>query len=167
VQGTLIRAGLRFALPVGRSRVRPMSWRLRADIQPAELLMDKGLVIHPLAFLAGNDLVAAACLRKIRNDEYIAGVLIRSADGLFRERIDVNEGEISTDGPAGWEVELLRVGTRQTSVILRLGNNVVARINGDTIGVEPDAACVGILHRHAGLQITLHVDRLRLTEAPR
>ena len=44
VQGTLIRAGLRFALPVDRSPVLPMSWRLRADIQPVELQMDKGLV---------------------------------------------------------------------------------------------------------------------------
>jgi hypothetical protein len=165
--GTLIRAGLRFALPDDRSPVRPMSWRLRADIQPAELLMDKGLVIHPLAFLAGNDLVAAACLRKIRNDEYIAGVLIRSADGLFRERIDVYEGEIFRDGQVRWELELLRVGTRQTTAVVRLNNNVVARINGDTTSVEPDAACVGILHRHSGLQITLHVDQLLLTEAPR
>ena len=33
-QGTMIRAGLRFALPVGPSRVLPMSWRLRADIRP-------------------------------------------------------------------------------------------------------------------------------------
>jgi hypothetical protein len=167
VQGTLIRAGLRFALLVNRSAVRPMSWRLRADIQPAELLMDKGLVIHPLAFLAGNDLVAAACLRKIRNDEYIAGVLIRSADGLFRERIDVNEGEIFRDGPVRWELELLRIGTRQTTALVRLRDNVVARINGDTTSVEPDAGCVGIVHRHSGLQITLHVDELRLTEAPR
>jgi hypothetical protein len=144
-----------------------MSWRLRADIQPAELLMDPGLVIHPLAFMAGNDLVAAACLRKIRNDEYIAGVLIRSADGLFRERIDVNEGEIFRDGQVRWKLELLRVGTRQTTAVLRLNNNVVARINGDTTSVEPDAACVGILHRHSGLRITLHVDQLLLTEAPR
>jgi Peptidase family M23 len=165
--GTLIRAGLCFALPDDRSPVRPMSWRLRADIQPAELLMDPGLVIHPLAFMAGNDLVAAACLRKIRNDEYIAGVLIRSADGLFRERIDVNEGEIFRDGQVRWKLELLRVGTRQTTAVLRLNNNVVARINGDTTSVEPDAACVGILHRHSGLRITLHVDQLLLTEAPR
>ena len=167
LQGTLIRAGLRFALPVDRLPVRPMSWRLRADIKPAELQMDKGLVIHPLAFLAGNDVVAAACLRKIRNDEYVAGVLIRSADGLFRERIDVNEGEIFRDGPVRWELELLRLGTRQTTAVLRLDDNVVARINGDTTSVEPDAACVGILHRHSGLQITLHVDQLLLTEAPR
>jgi hypothetical protein len=167
VRGTLIRAGLCFTLPVDRSPVRPMSWRLRADIQPAELLMDKGLVIHPLAFLAGNDVVAAACLRKIRNDEYIAGVLIRSADGLFRERIDVNEGEIFRDGQVRWELELLRVGTRQTTAVVRLNNNVVARINGDTTSVEPDTGCVGILHRHSGLQITLHVDQLLLTEAPR
>ena len=69
-----------------------MSWRLKADIKPAELEMSKGQVIHPLAFLAGDDLVAAACLRKIRNDKFVAGVLIRSADGLFRERIDVKRG---------------------------------------------------------------------------
>ena len=144
-----------------------MSWRLEADIKPAELRMSKGQVIHPLAFLAGDDLVAAACLRKIRDDEYVAGVLIRSADGLFRERIDVNEGEIFRDGPVRWELELLRLGTRQTTAVLRLDGNVVARINGDTTSVEPDTACVGILHRHSGLQITLHVDQLLLTEAPR
>jgi hypothetical protein len=49
---------------------------------------------------------------------------------------------------------------------LRLDNKVVARINGDTTSVEPDAAAVGILHRHSGLQITLHVDQVLLTEAP-
>jgi hypothetical protein len=164
--GTMIRAGLRFALPLDRF-VRPMSWRLRADIRPAELLMDKGLVIHPLTFLASNNLVAAACLRKTGNDKYIAGVLIRSGDGLFRERIDVNEGEISKDVPVRWELELLRVGTLQTTAVVRLNNNVVARINGDTTSVEPDTGCVGILHRHKGLQIMLHVDQLLLTEVLR
>jgi hypothetical protein len=167
LQGSLIRAGLRFFLPVGRLPVRPMSWRLKADIRPAELLMDKGLLIHPLAFLIGDDLVAAACLRKIRSDKLVAGVLIRSADGLFRERIDVSEGEIFRDGRIRWELDLLRLGTRQTTAVLRLDNNVVARINGDTSSVEPDAGFVGILHRHSGLQITLHVDQLLLTEAPR
>ncbi len=111
--------------------------------------------------------MAAACLRKIRSDKLIAGVLIRSADGLFRERIDVSEGEIVRDGPVRWELELLRSGTRQTTVVLRLDGNVVARINGDTTDVEPDTACVGILHRHGRLQRTLHVDQLFLTEAPR
>jgi Peptidase family M23 len=167
LQGTLIRAGLRFALPVDHRSVHPMSWRLRADIRPAELLMDKGIVIHPLAFLASNDLVAAACLRKTGDDEYFAGVLIRSADGLFRERINVTEGEISRDGPVRWELDLLRVGTRQTTAVLRLNHNVVARINGGTTSVEPDTGCVGILHRYSGLQVTLHVDQLLLTEALR
>jgi hypothetical protein len=124
-------------------------------------------VIHPLAFLVGGNVVAAACLRKISSGEIVAGVLIRSADGRFRERIDVIEGKISTDDPIGWDLELLRVGTRQTTAVLRLKNSVVARINGDTTSVEPDAGCVGILHRHDGLRITLHVDQLLLTEAPR
>ena len=166
-QGALIRAGLRFALPVDRA-VRPMSWRLKADIKPAELQMDKGLVMHPLAFLACNDVVAAACLRKVISGELFAGVMIHSKDGLFRERINKSEkGKISTDDPIAWDLELLRVGTRQTTLVLRLGNNEVVRIDGDTASVEPEAACVGILHRHSGLQITLHVDELLLTEAPR
>ena len=159
--GTLIRAGLRFTLPAQR-----MSWRLAADIRPAELEMSRGQVIHPLAFLSGDSLVAAACLRQIR-DKYFAGVLIRSADGLFRERIDVTEGEISRDVAVRWELELLRLGTRQTTAVVRLGNKVVARINGDTTSVEPDNACIGILHMHSGLQITLHVDQLALTEESR
>jgi hypothetical protein len=129
--------------------------------------MDEGLEIHPLTFLAGNEVVAAACLRKTRNDELIAGVLIRSADGLFRERIDVIEGEIFRDDPVQWELELLRIGTQQTTAVLRLRDTVVARINGDTTSVEPDAACVGIAHRHRGLGITLHVDQILLTEALR
>jgi hypothetical protein len=162
VPETLIRAGLRFALPAQR-----MSWRLAAHIEPVQLEMSRGQVIYPLALLAGETLVAAAQLRKIRNDKHIAGVLIRTADGLFRERIDVKEGEILLDSPVRWELDLLRLGTRQTTAVLRLGNNVVARINSDTRHVEPDNACVGILHRHGGLQITLHVDRLLLTEAPR
>ena len=73
-------------LPVDRCCIAPMSWRLRADTQePAELQMDEGLgdVIR-LAFLAGNDVVAAACARrKVTADELIAGVMVRSADGLF------------------------------------------------------------------------------------
>ena len=162
LQGAPIRAGLSFSLPARR-----MSWRLGADIKPAELEMDTGLLIHPLAFLVGDDLVAAACLRKIRTDKFVTGVLIRSADGLFRERIDVKEGTISSDCLVRWELDLLRLGTRQTTTVLRLDNNVVARINGDTTSVEPNTGCVGILHRHSGLQITLHVDQLLLTETPR
>ena len=167
VQGTVIRAGLRFALPIKRLPVRPMSWRLRADIRPVELDMDEGLEIHPLVFLIGDEVVAAACLRKIRNNEFVTGVLIRSVDGLFREKIDVDKGKIVRNISAKWELDLIRLGTRQTTAVVRINNNVIARINGDTTRVEPDAGCVGVLHRHSGLQVTLHIDQLRLTEAPR
>jgi Peptidase family M23 len=159
---TLIRAGLRFTLPAGR-----MSWRLKADIRLAELGMDTGLVIHPLAFLLGKELIAAACLRKLRNDKFVAGVLIRSEAGLLKERIDVIEGIVVRDVPIRWELDLIRLGTRQTTAVLRLNSQVVARVDGDTTSAEPDAACVGILHRNSGLKLTLHLDQLRLTEAPR
>lgn len=165
--GSLIRAGLCFALPVARLPVRPMSWRVRADIRLAQLQMQAGLAVFPLGFLAGDSLVAAACLRKIGNDRLVAGVLIRAADGLVRERIDVTEGEIFQNAAVRWELELLRVGTRQTTAVLRLGNAVTSRVNGDTATVEPDTACVGIIHHHHNVQATLHVDRLLLTEALR
>ena len=130
--------------------------------------MDEGLEIHPLAFLVGDNVVAAACLRKIRGGKLVTGVLIRSTDGLFRERVNVKkEGKLIPDAPAKWELDLLRLGTRQTTAVLRLAGSEVARINGDTTSVEPDTGCVGILHGHSGLQITLHVDQLLLTEAPR
>jgi hypothetical protein len=166
-QGSTIRAGLRFALPVNRSPVRPMSWRLKADIKLVKLEMEEGLVIYPLAFLIGDDLVAAACPQKVRNDEFVTGVLIRTADGMFRERIDIVEGKIVRNVPARWELDLIRLGTRQTIAVVRINKNVIARINGDTTSVEPDAGCVGILHKPSGLKIALHVDQLRLTEAPR
>jgi Peptidase family M23 len=161
-QGRLIRAGLSFSLPSRR-----MSWRLEAEIRPTELGMVNGQVIHPLAFLAGNTLVAAACLRQIGDGEYAAGVLIRSANGLFKERIDVIEGEISPGDTLTWKLDLIRIGTRQTTAVLQLNDDVVARINGDTTSVEPDTGFVGILHRHSGLQITLQADELLLTEALR
>jgi Peptidase family M23 len=165
--GSLIRAGLCFALPVTRLPVRPMSWRVRADIRLAQLQMQAGLAVCPLAFLAGDSVVAAACLRKIGNDKLVAGVMIRAADGLVRERIDVTEGEIVRDAAVRWELELLRVGTRQTTAVLRLDNNVIARVNGDTTSIEPDTVCVGITHEHTDVQATLHFDRLLLTETLR
>jgi hypothetical protein len=131
------------------------------------LQLGRGQVALPLAFLIGDDIVAAACIRKIGDDKFAAGVSIRSAEGLFRERIDAIEGEIFTDGPVRWELELLRLGTRQSTAVVRLDENVVARVGGDTIGVEPNAACVGILHGQSDVRITFYVDQVRLTEAPR
>lgn len=68
---------------------------------------------------------------------------------------------------AKWDLKLLRIATRQTTAVLRLNNQIVVRINGDTMSAEPDAADGGIVHKNSRLRITLHVDQLRLTEAPR
>lgn len=121
----------------------------------------------PPSVRRGDSLVAAACFRKIQDDRYFTGVLIRSADGSFRERIDIAEGEVFEDVAIRLKLDLIRLGTRQTTAVVRLGNKEVARISGDTTSVEPDNACVGILHRHSGLRITLHADQLVLTEKPR
>ena len=163
----LVRAALRFALPVDRP-VAPMSWRLGAKLRAAHIPAAQGTVIYPLAFLAGSDLVAAMCLRRIHAGKLVAGVLIRSEDGMFRERVNVVEGLVAATDEHGWELELLRIGTRETTAVLWLNNTVeVARINGDTASVEPNRTFAGILHRHNDIAVTLHLDELLLTEAPR
>jgi hypothetical protein len=65
---------------------------------------------------------------------------------------------------ARWELDLLRLGTRQTTAVLLAGGEV-ARVNGDTTGLEPDTACAGVVRRHGGLPVMLHLDRLALTDA--
>jgi murein DD-endopeptidase MepM/ murein hydrolase activator NlpD len=162
---SLIRAGIRYALPVERLPVRPMSWRLRATVRPVEVSMDEGLDIYPLAFLVGNDIVAAACLQKLEKDRLASGVLIRGKDGTFRKRIDVQQGRIEPRTEHLWQLELLRIGTRQTTAVVWLDHQPVVRINGDTTSVEPDYACAGVLHEHSGLSVALHLDQLRLTES--
>ncbi|MGB7069894.1 MAG: M23 family metallopeptidase [Pyrinomonadaceae bacterium] len=161
-QGKLFRSGLSYALPAQRG-----VWRLGAEIRTADLGIKKGRVVHPLAFMSGDTLIAAACLRRTTDDRFVSGVLIQIADGLYRERIDLTEGEIQLNSPIRWELELLRLGTRQTTVVLRLNGNVVSRVNGDTACIEPDTGFVGILHRYKGVNITLHVDQVFLTEEPR
>jgi len=166
--GGLVRAALRFALPVDRSPVPPMSWRLGAKLRAAQLPTEQGKFVYPLAFVAGNDLVAAMCLRRIHSGKLVAGVLVRAEDGLFRERVNVTQGEVAPTDADSWELELLRIGTRETTAVLRLNDTEeVARVNGDTSEVEPSHAYAGILHRHNSTAATLHLDELLLTEEPR
>jgi hypothetical protein len=166
--GGLVRAALRFALPVDRSPVPPMSWRLAANLCAAQIPTEQGKVIYPLAFLAGNDLVAAMCLRRIHSGNLVAGVLVRAEDGMFREKINVTAGQITPADKHRWELELLRIGTRETTAVLWLNDTAeVARIDGDTAEVEANHAYAGILHRHNNIEATLYLDELRLTEEPR
>jgi hypothetical protein len=165
--GGLVRAALRFALPVDRSPVPPMSWRLGAKLRAAQIPTEQGTVIYPLAFLAGNDLVAAMCLRRIHSGNLVAGVLVRAEDGMFREKINVTAGQITPADKHRWELELLRIGTRETTAVLRRNDTEeVARTNGDTTEVEPNRAYAGILHHHNNIETTLYLDELRLTEKP-
>lgn len=164
----LVRAALRFAFPVDRP-VAPMSWRLRAKLRTVDIPTNQGTVVYPMAFLAGNALVAAMCLRRIHTGELVAGVLIRAEDGEFRERINVATGQITAADEHRWELELLRIGTRETTAVLwrNADQHPIARVNGDTTATEPNRAYAGILHRHNNIAVTLHLDELLLTEGPR
>ena len=165
-QPGLVRAGLQFALPIDRLPVPPMSWRLGAKIRTELFPTKPGTAVLPLAFLAGHELVAAAVMRRIHSGDIVAGLLIRAEDGMLRERIDVDD-DVVAGTASSWELELLRVGTRETTAVLWLNRSRISQLDGHTTTLEPDHACAGVLHRHAPLPVTLHFDDLYLTEALR
>jgi len=68
-----------------------------------------------------------------------------------------------------WRLELLRVGTRETTAILYLNNGgrmkEQARLNWDSTGHEPDKVRAGIGFSSAGAAATVLLDELWLTES--
>jgi hypothetical protein len=144
-----------------------MSWRLGAKLHAAQVPTENGTVVYPLAFLAGDTLVAAVCLRRIHTGKLVGGLIIRAEDDMLREKIVVTEGQVGPTDKHEWELQLLRIGTRETTAVLRRNNEFLLRINGDTSEVEPDRAYAGLLHPHGNIPVTLHLDKLSLTELPR
>jgi hypothetical protein len=69
----------------------------------------------------------------------------------------------------GWRLELLRVGTRETTAILYLNNGgrmqEQARLDWDSTGHEPDKVRAGIGFSSKGASATILVDELWLTES--
>ncbi len=154
------RAGVERALPPGR-----FEWRTQAWFKPIDMGLRPDQWVYLLFFRSGQNLSVAA---RIRNYEGTlrAGLRAKNPDGTFE----------SDDGPIielnrwrRWRLELLRVGTRETTAILYLGNGghltEQARVDWDSSTREPTTFRAGVSLSAVGATATLLLDELWLTES--
>lgn len=160
-EGSSQRAAIEYALPTGR-----FEWRIQGWFNADQLELASGSSIYLLHLLHGAELSIAA---RIRNAGGIlqAGLIARNADGaLFRQSA---AAEIEIDVWRQWTLELLRLGTRETTAILYLDRDgrpsEHARINWNSTGTVPTRLRAGIGFSSPGARARVRLDELWVTEA--
>jgi len=155
------RAGIEYPLPPGR-----FEWRAEGWFNPTSLELGDGQSLYVLYFLSGSRLSAAA---RIHNDAQALrpGLVAGSADDALRGR----------DGPSviapgrwrKWRLELVRLGTRETTAILYLDDGArmteQVRLNWDSTAHDPTRLRAGIGFSSLGAAASVLADELRVTEA--
>jgi hypothetical protein len=155
------RAGIEHSLPPGR-----FEWRAQGWFNPKEVTLDPGHSVYVLYFLSGASLSVAARIHNI-DGELRAGLVARGPDGGLESRDAA--AVVAVDGWRKWRLELLRVGTRETTAVLHLDEDgrmiEQTRLNWDSSGHEPQRLRVGIGFSSTGAAATILADELWLTEA--
>jgi hypothetical protein len=155
------RAGLAYSLPPGR-----FEWRAQAWFNPRDVTLVPGQSVYLLYFLSGPSLSVAARIHNV-DGALRAGLVARDPGGGLESR-DA-PAVVAVDHWRRWRLELLRVGTRETTAILYLdeGGRMTeqARVNWDSSEQEPLSLRAGIGFSSVGAAATILVDELWLTEA--
>jgi hypothetical protein len=155
------RAGIEYGLPPGR-----FEWRVQGAFNPKEVTLDRGQSVYLLYFLSGTSLSVAARIRHV-DGELRAGLVARGSDGGLAGR-DAG-AVVAVDSWRTWRLELLRIGTRETTAVLYLdeGGRMIeqVRLNWDSTGHEPERLRAGIGFSSTGAAATILLDELWLTEA--
>jgi hypothetical protein len=162
------RAGLEHAVAAGRFEWRVQAWFNPIDLGLAPVAPDESHAVYLLYFLSGTRLSVAARIRNY-GGTFRAGLVARNPDDTF---VDDDGGIVETGRWRRWRLELLRVGTRETTAILYLNDRndggrmqEHARLDWDSTGAEPDRLRAGIGFSSKGASATILVDELWLTEA--
>jgi hypothetical protein len=161
------RAGIEHTVAPGR-----FEWRVQAWFNPVDLGLapvppppDHPQAVYLLYFLSGTHLSVAARIRNY-GGTFRAGLVAKNPNDKF---VHDDGGLIETGKWRKWRLELLRVGTRETTAILYLNNSgrmhEQARLDWDTTGHEPDKVRAGIGFSSKGASATILVDELWLTES--
>jgi hypothetical protein len=154
---TTQRAGIERSLPEACAE-----WTVEGWFNSAKLGLDRGQTIYLLHFLSQAGLLAAAHLFKGRGPVW-AGISVRNPDGSL-EVINAN-AEIEIDSWYKWQLRLLRIGTRETTAVLYLGDDEKARINWDTSDTELLRFRAGIGRSSAGATAIVLTAELRVSAA--
>ncbi|HSV80740.1 MAG TPA: M23 family metallopeptidase [Ramlibacter sp.] len=154
------RAGIEYALPAGR-----FAWRAEGWFNPIELAVAPGKAVYLLYFLNGASLSVAARIHNV-GGTLRAGLVARNPDGTPQP----NDGSavVAVGVWRKWRLELLRVGTRETTAILYLDEGgrmkEQVRLNWDSIAHPPLRLRAGIGFSSMGTAAKVLTDELWLTE---
>ena len=154
------RAAIEHVLPAGR-----FEWITEGWFNPMALDLDSGQAIDLLHFRSsGNDLSVAARIHK-DGDSFRAGVIVKNPDDTVSP--SNSAAIVAKDSWRRWKLHLLRIGTRESTVVLFLDDDEKLRINWDSTSHEPRKMRAGIGLSSAGATATILADELRLTELER
>ena len=155
------RAAIEYPLPAGR-----FEWRIEGWFKPEMLDLAPRDSVYLFYLLSGQELSVAARIRELDGD-FRPGLVARNAEGGVRASDPA--APIVPAAWRRWRVELLRLGTRETTAILYLneGSRMVeqARLNWDSTGQEPDRVRAGIGRSSAGAAERVALDELWVTES--
>lgn len=155
---TAQRAGIERSLPEAGAE-----WTAEGWFNPARLGLDRGQTVYLLHFLSETGLLAAAHLCKNRGP-VCAGISARNPDG--RLEVVNARAEIGIDRWRRWKLQLLRIGTRETTATLYLDDDEKARVNWDTTDAGPLRFRAGMGRSSAGATAIVLTADLRIGAAP-
>ncbi len=152
-------ASIETPIPAGR-----FQWVAEGRFEPNSFALDFSDSFTLLQFQSGTVLGAAAVVRN-NSGAAQAGIFIRNPDSTVGSTFST-----SVVAPAAWRrwtLDLLHVGTRETTAVLYLDGAEVARRNWDGTTYEPTAFRAGVGQISKTATINLAADEVRLGEGGR
>jgi len=151
------RAAIEYEMPAGR-----FEWIAEGWFNPIRLDLDSGQAVDLLLFRSGANLSVASRIYQ-NGDVLRAGLIVKNPDGTLSP--SNSRAIVEKDRWRKWKLHLLRIGTRETTVVFYLDDDEKLRVNWDSTVYRPEKLRAGIGLSPAGATATVLVDELRLTES--
>ena len=150
------RASIQHSLSSGR-----IQWRAAGSFHPVSLSMASQKNVYPIHFLKGSGYSVVARIRRI-SSEYVLGITAKKPNGSAGGRS--SDATVSVGTTRDWALNLVRVGTRETTAVLFLDGTEIERYSWDGRTYEPDGIRLGLGYTSGGVTATMRADDLVLTE---
>ncbi len=145
-------------LPLSSSR---FEWTAEGWFRPVSFSAASPAVVYPLAFVSGTTVAAAVWAWQTGG-----GIAVGLAAREFSTSL-TGTVALATHPLGAWHhlrLTLLRLGTRQATVVLHVDGALQGSLNWDARSYEPDRVRAGVALSSGGLGVTIDVDGLRVTE---
>ena len=154
------RAAIEHAVPGGR-----FEWIAEGWFNLKDRDLDPGHAIDLFHFRSSGTNMSVGARIHRDGDSFRAGIIVKNPDDTVSPSNSV--AVVAKDSWHRWKLQLLRIGTRETTAVLFLDDNEKLRINWDSTAHEPRKLRAGVGLSSAGATATILADELRLTELER